>query len=280
MRKELLSQFNSRQYMLSEDFEVFYYSDAGPRSVGSHAHDYYEFYFFVEGEVTMELRDTCYRLRPGDMLILPPGVAHSASIGGGQLYRRFVFWTSREYVRKLMDISPDYGWLFQDAVTRRHYLTHFSAAAFNTAKGRLFSLLDEIHTQRFAREAEIALEVQSLILWLARQRQDAADSAPRSYYEAISSFIELHLDEELTLERLAGEFYLSKYYIAHLFRETVGLSVHQFILKKRLAVAAEALRAGQSVAESLELAGFRDYTAFYRAFRKEYGASPRDWAKL
>ena len=40
------STFNSRQYMLSEDFEVFYYSDIGFKSVGSHSHDYYEIYFF------------------------------------------------------------------------------------------------------------------------------------------------------------------------------------------------------------------------------------------
>ncbi len=45
-------------------------------------------------------------------------------------------------------------------------------------------------------------------------------------------YIEEHLDEELTLEKLAGEFFVSKYYIAHIFKENIGLSIHQYIMKK------------------------------------------------
>ncbi|MGX8698687.1 MAG: AraC family transcriptional regulator [bacterium] len=277
MKKELRSAFNSRQYMLSEDFEVFYYSDLNFRPVGSHAHDYFEFYFFVEGAVTMELTDRSYRLQAGDMLILPPGIQHRALVDGNTPYRRFVFWTSRAFVRKLSALSPDYGWLFQDALTSRDYLTRFDPVAFNTLKARLFALLDEIHARRFGREAEIALMVQSLILWLARQRHPAEPTRSPGYYDAITAFIETHLDEELTLDRLAGEFYISKYYISHLFQENTGLSVHQFILKRRLDTAKNALQSGKSAAESAALAGFSDYTAFYRAFRKEYGCSPREY---
>ena len=48
MKHNLRSAFNSRQHMLSQDFEVFYYSDTLFQSVGVHTHTYYEFYFFLE----------------------------------------------------------------------------------------------------------------------------------------------------------------------------------------------------------------------------------------
>ena len=57
MKKERSTAFNPRQYMLSRDFEIYYYSDLHFQSVGRHSHDYHEFYFFVEGAVSMELGD-------------------------------------------------------------------------------------------------------------------------------------------------------------------------------------------------------------------------------
>jgi hypothetical protein len=55
MKNKLRSSFNSRQYMLSSDFEVFYYSDKDFKTLNPHAHDYYECYLFIEGDVTMEI---------------------------------------------------------------------------------------------------------------------------------------------------------------------------------------------------------------------------------
>ena len=50
MKKQISSDFNTRQYMQPVDFELFYYNDTTLKSVAAHVHDYYEFYFFLEGE--------------------------------------------------------------------------------------------------------------------------------------------------------------------------------------------------------------------------------------
>ena len=71
MAKRQTSQFNTRQYMLSEDYEVFYYSDTHFRSVGSHSHGYYELYFFEAGAVTMEIDGRGYPLKTGDVILIP-----------------------------------------------------------------------------------------------------------------------------------------------------------------------------------------------------------------
>ena len=51
--KRIRSDFNSRQYMLAEDFELYYYSDVNFQNVGSHSHAYYEVYLFSEGNANM-----------------------------------------------------------------------------------------------------------------------------------------------------------------------------------------------------------------------------------
>ena len=285
MAKRQSSQFNTRQYMLSEDYEVFYYSDTHFRSVGSHSHDYYELYFFEEGAVTMEIDGRGYPLKSGDVIVIPPGIDHQALLTDpDKPYRRFVFWQSRPFLEALEARSPGCGYLPRRAKSRGRFVYHFDLPTFNTVRMRLFTLLDEIHADRFAKETVIDLIITDLLLFLGRtvyeQEQRRNRKEQMSRYEAITHYVDEHLDEALSLDALAREFYLSKYYLVHLFRENAGLSVHQYILKKRLAACCAAMQGGSPAGEVCRRWGFGDYSAFYRAFRKEYGISPSAYMEL
>jgi len=284
MAKRQTSQFNTRQYMLSEDYEVFYYSDTHFRSVGSHSHDYYELYFFEAGAVTMEIDGRGYPLKTGDVILIPPGVSHRAVLTDPEKpYRRFVFWQSRPFLEALEARSPDCGYLLRRAESRGRYVYRFDPVAFNAIRTRLFTLLDEIHADRFGKATAIDLIITDLLLFLGRtvyeqEHQNKKDQLSR--YEAITQYVDQHLDEPLSLDALAKQFYLSKYYLVHLFRENAGLSVHQYILKRRLAACCDAMLGGAAVGEVYRQWGFYDYSAFYRAFRKEYGMSPSAYLEL
>ena len=285
MAKRRSSQFNTRQYMLSEAYEVFYYSDTHFRSVGSHSHDYYELYFFEEGAVTMVIGEKPYALQSGDVIVIPPGIDHRILLTDSEKpYRRFVLWLTPAYLMALEKRSPDYGYLLRRSAEQGRYVYRFDLPTFNALRTRLFTLLDEIHADRFARETAIDLSISDLLLYLGRtvyeqeQRRDRKEQLSR--YEAITQYVDEHLDEHLSLDTLARQFYLSKYYLVHLFRENTGLSVHQYILKKRLAACCDAMRGGAAVGEVCRQWGFGDYSAFYRAFRKEYGMSPSAYLEL
>lgn len=280
MKQQRSTAFQSRQYMLSKDYEIFYYSDLHFRSVGRHSHDYYEFYFFVEGAVTMEVGGRRYPLAAGDVVIVPPGVPHRAELTDASIpYRRFVFWLGLDYAEALAAQSRDCVLCLRRAEAGRFHW-HFDLLTFNSLRNALFELLDELQTDRFGKQAQIDLNIRQLLLLLSRLVHEQADRSSHretvSKYEAITAFIDAHLEEDLSLDRLAREFYLSKYYIAHLFQERVGLSVHQSVIKKRLAACRGAIQSGAGIGEACLACGFRDYSSFYRAFRKEYGMSPSD----
>ena len=285
MAKRQSSQFNTRQYMLSEDYEVFYYSDTHFRSVGSHSHGYYELYFFEEGAVTMEIDGRGHSLQPGDVIVIPPGMDHRASLTNPEKpYRRFVFWLREPFLKALETKSPDCSYLLRRAETRSRYVYRFDPVAFNALRTRLFTLLDEIHADRFGKATAIELIITDLLLFLSRtvyeQEQRRNRKEQLSRYEAITAYVDEHLDEPLSLDALARQFYISKYYLVHLFRENTGLSLHQYILKKRLAACCDAMQGGAAVGEVYRQWGFGDYSAFYRAFRKEYGMSPSAYLEL
>ena len=281
MKKKLQTAFTTRQYMLSRDFEIYYYNEKYTSKIEMHTHNYYEFYFFIEGDVQIQIENEIYPLKCGDMVIIPPGRRHRAVVEQSNCpYRRFVFWVSREYAGNLMEQSAEYGYLMQQAQVQGKLIYSHDVVEFNTIQYKIFQLIEETQMERYGREARIPLLVSDLILHLNREiyeKEHPVKIKEENLYQNLIYYIEEHLEEELSLEKLAGAFFVSRYYVAHVFKEQAGISVHQYILKKRMQASREAILGGENISQVYERFGFRDYSSFYRAFRREYGMSPKEY---
>ena len=93
----------------------------------------------------------------------------------------------------------------------------------------------------------------------------------------VMQYIGAHLREELTVEQLAAQIYVSKYHFMRRFKEETGVTVHQYVTQKRLFRAAALLREGVPAVRAAEECGFEDYSTFVRAFRKTFGKTPREY---
>ena len=281
MQKNLRSAWNSRQYMVSRDFEIFYYRDSHFKTGRSHSHSYYEFYLFLEGDVTMRIGTGEHRLSTGDLIVIPPDVPHHIIVHSDAPYGRFVFWITKEYCLQLMRQSADYGWIMQKAATEHHYVWHTDEVSFHLIQSRLIEALREIHSDSFGRNAAITLAVNGLVLQLNRtvyeQENLHYEANSTDIGEDIMRYIESHLNENLSLQELADKFFVSRFYISHYFSDSFGISLHQYIIKRRLAACRNELLKHRSITDVYAYYGFRDYSSFYRAFKKEYHLSPKEY---
>ena len=181
MKSKIQTPFTHRQYMLSQDFEIYYYSDTRHNNVDLHSHDYYEFYFYMEGDVEFEIGDRRQALRSGDFVIVPPETMHRAFVVNTELsYRRFVFWIGTDFAQQLAEHFPDFAFLLNYMRRERHHnIFHNDPVSFNAILSKALQLLEEVHGNHFAREAVIEIRVEDLLLLLCRTVYDKVNPSSR-----------------------------------------------------------------------------------------------------
>lgn len=279
--RERAQHFDPRQHMHKSTFEVFHYREPRWGGVQIHHHDFYELYFLLDGNVEYWVDGSIYRLRPGDLMLINPQEFHRPVVKEDDgIYERIVLWINKEYLESL----AEQGFLsrcFDKRSPTHTNLLHPAAAQRASLHDRLSELVREFYSAEPGAETyatgvflQFMTEVNRMALRADARRQAQEESSPLT--TQVLTYIREHYREELSLDTLAQQFYVSKYHLSHEFSREVGIGVYRYILLKRLSMARQLLADGKTPGEVCLHCGFKDYTAFFRAFKAEYGISPRE----
>lgn len=279
--RKFRTSFSKRQYMISEDYELYYYNDTELRTVDFHCHDYYEFYFFIEGNVSMTIERKTYPLAPYDVIAIPPKTSHRVEIHDDTTpYKRVVLWVSERFFKDLLDRSDDFGFVIGEALESESYIHSLDIVSFNRLRYKIFSIIQEQLRPGFGSQSQILILINDLLLNLNRSVYESINKpeiyAEHTLYEKILAYIDLHIDEKITLDDIASTFFISKYHASHLFSYEAGIPLHQYINKKRLSLCRTAIKKGVPPTKVSAQYGFKDYSVFYKAYKKEYGHPPSE----
>ena len=96
----------------------------------------------------------------------------------------------------------------------------------------------------------------------------------------VLDYVHAHLEQELSLEKMAELAYMSTYHFAHMFKQTVGAAPHQYVLRCRMEKAKQLLKATDwSIMHIALKVGFKDSGYFSSAFKRHIGVTPANYRK-
>ncbi len=124
-----------------------------------------------------------------------------------------------------------------------------------------------------------------LIIELFRKLEDASagkiSQRKREAAENVAAYLREHFRDSVTLDTLASEIYLSKDYLARIFREVTGYTVNNYLQKQRVEDACRLLLStDRKVLDIALLCGFGDVKSFYSAFKRQMHMTPREYRVL
>ncbi len=274
--------FEPRQSMSRSTFEIFHYREAKPQSVRLHHHDFYEIYFFLGGDVNYLIDGNKHKLQKGDLLLISPMELHHPMPHAGSPYERMVLWIDRQYLASLSPAGLNLSECFRSGSHTRVNILHSNAMM----QGHLAELFEHLNQEMYHGEWGHEAYAESLLIQLlleinrmVRQKSNSpAATEEVSLANRVTSYINRHYYEDLSLDTLAKKFFVSKYYLSHEFSQQVGVGVYRYLTLKRLSIAKELLADGKAAGEVATACGFHNYTTFYRIFKAEYGTSPSSFA--
>ena len=105
-------------------------------------------------------------------------------------------------------------------------------------------------------------------------RKPQQDNKNSVEYQIIS-YINRHLDRDLSIEELCRRFFLSRSQLCRRFQKATGTSIGKYVTAKRMIQAHQLILQGQKPTEVYSACGYGDYTTFYRAYKAYFGVSPK-----
>lgn len=219
-----------------------------------------------------------YRLQAGDIVIVPPGVSHRPIFPEmlPEPYQRYLLWVSPEFFERSQPLIqgtpltqglPSH--LLRTAGTRWNYLPELFEQGVLESEGR-----DDCWEMAVLGNSVTLL---THLIRAIRSGSGRLKAEEPGLVDQVLTYAEAHLAEKITLADVARVFYVSESTISQTFRKKMGVSFYKCVTQRRLIAAKALIRDGVPLEAISSRVGFSDYSSFYRAFRQEFGVSPRDY---
>lgn len=268
--------------LIGDMFSIKHSVDYHVEKEDYHVHGDYEILFPVFGSVSFCAENHHYDLQPGMIMVIPPGVRHRYDKKNKNIYERIVLLMKPPFFQKLQQFSG-----FENGTELKvEQLIRIDPASFEKLYGILTELEQSLKSEDYAESPlgqaylmQVLIFLNHEYLKLEQPKESGQSPEVFSRISQIRQYIDRNLCETLSLEEIAGQFNISKFYLAHEFKDAFQISIHQYIRSQRLKAAEQYLSRMGSVEGAFVVSGFTDYANFSKAFKKKFGYPPREYRK-
>ena len=225
----------------------------------------------TEGVQRQSFKGGALLLAPGTIQLMPPGEVHDGIAGETESYTLQTFRLSPSLLKGL-----------GEEITGKHHFPSQAAAVFRDPRLadqllRMHASLGQAKADPLLNEARILDLFEVLFARLLQPSpQLVAGKLSQLQLRRVRDFMEAHLPDKIVLDDIATLLGLDRFRFLKLFKRTVGMTPHAWLLRLRLESAVELMKANSDMAitDVAHAVGFFDQSHFTHAFRHAYGVTP------
>lgn len=253
-------------------------ADAGyapPRILHRHK-DTTEIMLVTGGTISYTMDDVRYTIKEGDLLIINAGVRHDEDARIAQHTRMFGVGIEN---LKLKDL-PDHFLIPQTT----YPILSLDETDYH-AVYELMHLINQLAEQS-DRHTELCQMLGCSLVCLVQQivagnlHEEPVMAGDRMLTTRIQDYIENHYAEDIDLKTIGKALHISSYYLAHVFKESTGYPLMQYVIRLRMGKAQELLQyTSYSITQIAGMVGYDNASHFNTMFTKNIGMSPGKYRK-
>ena len=271
-----MAEYQKRGYLL-ENFRLFHLRSESGSTEDYHYHEFCKLLLLVKGQGSYYVDGHRYLLSPGDIVLIGSRSVHRPDLDKDVPYERIIIYVSPDYLQQMS--TPDCSLLSLFSGESGHVLR-----LKEPRRKALFALASalerDLSQEAFGREILSRADLLQLLVELGRRFQDGDARLPQPTMPEnhrvleIMDYLDRNLSEDMDIDRLAEQFYISKYHMMRLFRQETGATIHSYLTQRRLLRARQLMDKGVSATQACYSCGFHSYSSFTRAFGKYFGTTP------
>jgi len=242
-----------------------------------HVHDTYEILCFVSGNVKYLVEGREYPMYPGCLMLMRPAETHRLLVKGRGCYERYII-NFRADDLKDVGISEDMLAPFasRNLGEKNQYLSSEFCGIDPAGLFRQMSAECKSLDPRRGILSNLAALMCAVNAAFVEKQSREYSYAIHDIGREIIEYINNNLTEEVSLDLVSAHVHMSPSQVNRIFRKLTGTSVYDYILSKRLVMVQELITNGEGAVIASQRCGFRDYSAFYRIYKKRIGTAPSD----
>lgn len=249
------------KYIKTERMMFKYARGKSVRS-GREFHVYNEIIYFIWGKAEFISENIHIDIQPGTLFMIPKETYHQVLIKEepDNYFRCLINFHDFPEISRFMEVIPNIQMILPS----------------DSDVDYLFKkLIDNISTPN---ADKILNAVLVLLLNEITQKNSVctAETIQNALIRNAIDYINNHIDEKITISRIAKECMISPSSLSHIFKEEMNIPLHKFIMKKRLINAYHKIQSGEKATVAAAESGFNDYSGFYKQYKKMFNVTPSE----
>lgn len=262
----------------TKTFAVFHSKENNP-NLNIHTHECCEILLCTKGGKNFLIDDKIYNVHDGDIFILNQFEAHKITFEDNCEVDRYVIEIHPDYIFSASSKLTDLSQCFYKRAKDTSNCLSLSEAELSYVISMLNKLEQSYEFGDDVIKNAVMSEMLAFINRLFINNHSEIDSNSNIQLRNAIIYINEHLSEEMDLNKIAKNSYISVNQLCKIFKQNLGTTVNKYIVSKRISHAKRCLNSGMNVSDTAFECGFGDYSNFIRTFTASVGISPGKYKK-